>query len=475
MRELSDTELLRQYAEDCSEIAFETLVARHVGLVYSAGLRKTGSCDAAEEIAQAVFILLAKKAGALPRGTVVSGWLYQATRLTAANFLRNEIRRAQRQQEISMELQSNQPELWPHLAPLLEDAMGGLNETERNAIVLRFFEEKTFQEIGTALGGSENAAQKRVAYALEKLRKILSKRGVNSTTAIIAGAISGNCVHAVPAGLAQTISTAALAKGAAASLSPLIKGALKIMAWTKAHTAVVASLGILCAATTATVIVKKALVAQRTRALETTSDLSLLDDLPPEAMIFSCPPITPMWSDSRHGKVFQTGATFMALLESAYDVWQSRIIVNVPKPDGKYGFILTYPEMSKNVEGLQTQIEKRFGLEVRREMIETNVLIMTAESPNPRGLKSSTNRFSNQAEPGSITIRDASLFTLVTHLEDNFGTVVIDETGIRGHYDLNLKWDSTPEGLKQALKDQFGFKLTPDRKPVQFVVVDKAK
>src|SRR5580658_397809 len=104
MRELSDTELLRQYGEGRSEAAFETLVARHVGLVYSAALRKTGNVNAAEEVAQAVFILLAKKAGALGRGTVLSGWLYQATRLTAANFLRNEIRRAQRQQEASMEL-----------------------------------------------------------------------------------------------------------------------------------------------------------------------------------------------------------------------------------------------------------------------------------------------------------------------------------------------------------------------------------
>src|SRR5215469_16217951 len=216
MQEPSDTDLLRQYTEQNSEAAFETLVSRHVNLVYSAALRKTGNFHAAEEVAQAVFIILAKKAGSLRKETILSGWLYQAARLTAGNFLRNEIRRVRREQEAYMNPDSNEPELWPQIVPLLEDAMGRLNEKERNVIVLRYFEEKSFQEIGTALGGSENAAKKRAACALEKLRKFFARRGVNSTTAIIAGAISGNSIQAGPAGLTQTISAVALTKGAAA-------------------------------------------------------------------------------------------------------------------------------------------------------------------------------------------------------------------------------------------------------------------
>ncbi len=240
MQELSDTELLRQYAEQHSEAAFETLVARHVNLVYSAAYRKTGNCHTAEEITQAVFIILAKKACSLRRETILPGWLYQAARLTASNFLRHEIRRARREQEASMPSLSPEPEIWPQIVPLLEDAMGRLNEKERNAIILRFFEGKSFQEIGASLGASENAAKKRVAYSLEKLRVFFAKRGVNSTTAIIAGAISGNSIQTAPVGLAKTISVVALAKGAAASTSTLIlvKGALKIMAWTKAKTAI---------------------------------------------------------------------------------------------------------------------------------------------------------------------------------------------------------------------------------------------
>jgi hypothetical protein len=127
-----------------------------------------------------------------------------------------------------------EPELWPQMAPLLEDAMGQLGEKERNAIALRFFEGKSFQEIGAAFGASENAAKKRVTHALEKLHRYFSKHGVSSTTAIIAGAISANSAHAAPVGLATTI-TATVIKGpaVAASTLALVKGTIKVMTWIK--------------------------------------------------------------------------------------------------------------------------------------------------------------------------------------------------------------------------------------------------
>jgi RNA polymerase sigma factor (sigma-70 family) len=242
MQEPSDTELLRQYAEQDSEAAFETLVSRHVNLVYSAALRKTGNFHAAEEVSQAVFIILAQKARSLRKGTILSGWLYQAARLTAANFLRGEIRRARREQEAEMQF-PNEPEVWPHIVPLLEDAMGRLNEKDRNAVLLRFFEGKSFHEISTACGGTENAAKKRVAYALEKLRVFFARRGVESTLAAIGSAISMNSLQVAPAGLAQTISAVAIAKGAAASATTvtLVKGALNIMPWTKTKITITAA------------------------------------------------------------------------------------------------------------------------------------------------------------------------------------------------------------------------------------------
>src|SRR6185437_2566558 len=130
MQESQDTELLWQYVRENSDEAFAVLVSRHVNMVYSAALRKTGNPVAAEEVTQTVFVILAKKADGLLRHAALSGWLYQAARLTAANFLRTEIRRTRREQEAYMQTLSKQtePEIWPQILPLLEDAMGRLGE-----------------------------------------------------------------------------------------------------------------------------------------------------------------------------------------------------------------------------------------------------------------------------------------------------------------------------------------------------------
>src|SRR4051812_28435354 len=130
MQDTEDIELLRQYAEEQSEAAFETLVRRHVNLVYSAARRSVEHGHQADEITQAVFIVLARKARSLRDGTILSGWLYQTARLTAANYLRTEIRRTRREKEAHMQSLSNEidPDPWPQIAPLLEHAVGGLSE-----------------------------------------------------------------------------------------------------------------------------------------------------------------------------------------------------------------------------------------------------------------------------------------------------------------------------------------------------------
>ena len=162
MTELADHELLAEFARNESEAAFAELTGRYVNLVYSAGLRYTGNPHHAEEITQAVFIVLARKAGSLRRGTILSGWLYQTARLTAANFIKGEIRREQREQEAYMQSTLNEPDsnVWQQsalqIAPLLDEAMGKLGETDRNAVVLRYFENKTAQAAGVALKRNEN-------------------------------------------------------------------------------------------------------------------------------------------------------------------------------------------------------------------------------------------------------------------------------------------------------------------------------
>src|ERR1043166_3354772 len=130
----------------------------------------------------------------------LSGWLYQTARLTAANFVKGEIRRQRREQEAYMQSTLGQPQTmaWDQIAPLLDEAMGDLSETDRNAVVLRFFENKTAREVAAVLKVKEATAHKRVSRALEKLRKFFAKRGVTSTTAIIAGAVLANSVQAAP-------------------------------------------------------------------------------------------------------------------------------------------------------------------------------------------------------------------------------------------------------------------------------------
>ncbi|MDR3377346.1 MAG: sigma-70 family RNA polymerase sigma factor [Verrucomicrobiae bacterium] len=253
MPELSDMELVRDYARRNSEAAFAELVRRQVNLVYSAALRHTGIAAQAEEITQAVFIILARKAAGLREGTVLEAWLFETTRLTALSFLRAERRRQFREQEAYMQstLQDNAPDpVWHRISPLLDEAMMRLGAKDREAVMLRYFKEQSLRETAAGLNISEAAAQKRVNRALEKLRSFFSKRGVSSTTVIIATTISANSVHAAPAALAKSVSVIAAAKGAAASTSTLtlIKGALKLMAWTKMKIAVVTGAAILLTA-----------------------------------------------------------------------------------------------------------------------------------------------------------------------------------------------------------------------------------
>jgi RNA polymerase sigma factor (sigma-70 family) len=245
MADVNDNALIQEYAERNSESAFAALVQRHVNLVYSVAFRYVGNFQDAQDVTQAVFIILARKAGSLRGRSILTGWLYETTRLTASQLWRTKGRQHAREQEAYMQSildQSGNEAVWRQLAPHLEAAMSRLRAADRELLALRFYENKTGAEAAALLGIGAEAAHKRTHRALEKLRKFFTKRGVDSTAATIAETISANSVQAAPMALAKSATAVALAKGAAAGGSTLIlvKGALKIMAWTKMKAAIVA-------------------------------------------------------------------------------------------------------------------------------------------------------------------------------------------------------------------------------------------
>ncbi|HWA25000.1 MAG TPA: sigma-70 family RNA polymerase sigma factor [Lacunisphaera sp.] len=212
---IEDSALLRDYAANRTESAFAELVRRHLDLVYSAAMRRMdGDPHQAQDITQLVFNDLARKAEAVARHPTVAGWLHTATRNAAANASRAERRRRFYEKESSLmneTLSSPAHDAeWARLRPVLDEVIDDLAQLDHDAVVLRFLEERSFAEIGRALQVSEDAARMRVDRALEKLRQLLARHGVTSTVTALSLALPGSTAMAAPAGLAATVTSAAL-------------------------------------------------------------------------------------------------------------------------------------------------------------------------------------------------------------------------------------------------------------------------
>jgi uncharacterized protein (TIGR03435 family) len=494
MRDMNDIELLRRYATDGSEEAFAEVVSRHVNMVYSVALRHLGNSHQAEEITQAVFVILARKAHSLRKGTLLPGWLHKTAWFTADNFRKTEIRRKNREQEAYMQSLLNEPESnalsrrnpmeadWAQMAPLLDTALAGLGDKDRNAIVLRFFNGKKLSEIGAAMGMNEEAAKKRVNRAVEKLRHFFTRRGVVLPAAVMTTAISAYSVQAAPAGLVVS------ATGATASGSTLflIKTTLNKLLWMKLKTSIASGMAVLLAAGIAVGVVSQVRSSRIEDAIRNT-DAQSLGRAP--AVLVLRPTRYPGPVD--HGA--QTGARFVAqnmglnwLFSFAYDSgWWRRVVLPEDAPPGTYDLLLTLKGNSK--EALRQEIKRQLGLVAHLEQRMTNVLVLEKDPDQAARLNKSKGGNRTTSFPGwqaanvrklALTNQPVSLLTQI--LEGHLGAPVFNRTGLQGNYDLMVQWPAQNDGhseeqaIQQAVADQLGLRLVSRQETAQLLVVEKA-
>lgn len=244
---LDDVELLRRYAESRAEEAFAELVRRRIDWVYSIALRQVGGdAHLARDVSQRVFSDLARKASTLSKRPVLSGWLHQSTRFVASNLVRAERRRRAREEQVQTMHQLNDDSArdadWQKLRPVIDDALGELSERERDAVLLRYFEQQPFSGIGKTLRITEDAARMRVERGLEKLRAVLARRGLTSTGTALGVALANQAASGAPAGLAATISTTAITEAAGGGIAAAL-GLLFVMNKVKVGIAIAAAIG----------------------------------------------------------------------------------------------------------------------------------------------------------------------------------------------------------------------------------------
>ena len=257
---IDDHQLLEQFVCEQSESAFGELVRRHIDLVYAVALRLVnGDVHLAQDVTQSVLIDLARKAGSLPSGAVLPGWLHRHACFTASNAIRKE-RRLKTREQTAMELQalddSSEPP-WTQIAPLVDDGLNQLNNDDRHALVLRFLKQQDFRSVGAALGVNEDTAQKRVSRALDKLRGLLAGRGVVLSATALGSMLAAQTIKAAPAGLANGIISASLAASAKSGAGFAV---LKFMASTKLQTSAAIAI-IIASVATPVVLQQKAAAA----------------------------------------------------------------------------------------------------------------------------------------------------------------------------------------------------------------------
>src|SRR5438445_3634193 len=280
---MNDWELLQAYAQDHSERGFDLLAERYLDLVFSAAVRQVRDAHLAEEVCQAVFVILARKAGKLPRAVVLAGWLFRTTRFVAARAVRTEERRRGREREAAeMQIDIGSEPKWKEVEPLLDEAITLLPKKDRDAVLLRYFQRRSLRELGKELGTSEDGARKRVDRAVGKLRAFFAGKGLTLSATFLVGVLSDKAMQAAPGGLAAAVCSAghSTGMGLPASALALAAGALKEMFWAKARAVLGAGTLAVVIALVATVVWQSGIGRHQSRVARQSAGLSAGEERP---------------------------------------------------------------------------------------------------------------------------------------------------------------------------------------------------
>jgi uncharacterized protein (TIGR03435 family) len=512
-----DRELLEAFVRENSEDAFRRLVERHARWMFATAFRQLRDRQLAEDAAQAAFIILLQKAKAMPSNAKFSSWLFSTLQFTVKNLRRarrrlrfHELRAAAQQDSNHI---SDSAPAQNDLTDRLDNAVAALSSSNRATILLRFYQNLPFDQIGRSLGISEAAARKRTHRAIRALRQ---KLGVDTDPAAIALGAAFGLDHS-PAALTHTITSGALAAKSGAAVSATIltatKGSLFFMIATKVKIAaavvIVAFLavpGTIVAihyaptlfadspttnpspATPASPPPAKIVEARQASESWQVEDISsyTVGRLAPEVRIV--PTKFPHSQNSRVAGVAPGIEKFVGIrvqvrdiAQVAYDSFAQRTVFVGPEPMDRYDFVSTLPKDSSLA--LQKELAETLGFVAHRESRMTDVLLLKVKIPNAKGLRPPTNGpiFNAQVDgdTDSITWDNQPLSRAPQLLEVFCKMPVIDETGLKGNFSINVKWkdlgdrDPNHDAINKALLNTLGLELVPSRAPVEMLIVEK--
>jgi uncharacterized protein (TIGR03435 family) len=512
----SDRELIEAFVREESENAFRCLVERHARWMFAAAYRQLRDRQLAEDATQAAFIILLQKAHAMPSNTKISTWLFSVLQFTVKNLRRSRRRRRFhefRSAARGLEPVSNPAAVSNEVTARLDAAVAALRSSDRTTILLRFYQNLSFDQIARSLGISEAAARKRTHRAIQVLRR---KLGADANAASIALGAACGLDHA-PTALIHTITTGALAARAGAAISaPILtatKGTAIFMATTKVK--ILAVIFIICflavpgtivaihyapspfaespgpdsaAADEAPVPTVKQSEMQRSAEPWEIENISsdMVGRLPPEVKIL--PTKFPHASISRlvgftPGSDRYVGIRVSAvnILAVAYKWDQQRIIFLNGEPPDRYDFVAAMPKSA--LEALQVELKSKLGLIAHPESRTVDVLLLKVKNSNPRGLKPPTGGedFYFETDNGDAGIHwdNESLSRVPEILEGYCKMPIVDQTGLTQHFSVDVKWkelgdgDPNHDAMKGALLNELGLELVPSRASIQMLLVEK--